>query len=68
MGPPYIRAFAVPTNRPVPMTPPILDGGEKSEEEIRKVNTPDHGDVAILEFALEGAARGPLTRLSIIMV
>jgi hypothetical protein len=68
MGPPYLREFAVPTKRPVPMTPPILDGGEKSAEERRKENRPDHGDVAILEFTLEGVPGRPLSRLSTIMI
>jgi hypothetical protein len=45
------------------MTPPILDRGENSSEERRKVNTPDHGDVPILEFTLQG----DLIRLSIIV-
>jgi hypothetical protein len=66
MGPPYIREFAVPTKRPVPMTPPILDGGENSPEERRKVNTPDHGDVTILEFSFQGVLRGE-NRLSIMV-
>jgi hypothetical protein len=39
MGPPYIRESAVPTKRPVPMTPPILDGHEKFTRRMKRGQT-----------------------------
>jgi hypothetical protein len=69
MGPPCDKESAVPTKRPVPITPPILDGGENLSEERRKHNRPNHGDVTILEFTLQGVGvpQGPLHRLSIMV-
>jgi hypothetical protein len=39
MGPPYISESAVPTKRPVPMTPPILDGGKKFTRRMKRSQT-----------------------------
>jgi hypothetical protein len=66
-GPPFLSEEAVPRNRPVPITPPMLRWWAVRCESSKScgVKIPYHGNVSILELALQlGLAQ--VSRLSMI--
>lgn len=77
MGPPSCKDCAVPKNRPVPMTPPMLVKAVISLMDARgrlgHGDAPDHSDVPIFKLPLECVLRWRIVwidhlRLGIVVV